>query len=100
MFVRVCLIILVVNTHTRTTRLVGAYLAGVFLSDVLAYKSNSAGFKRGKVRRLFVFIFPHTSFAIDEVEGTGIREGKSRSEPCLCDCREPPPPLPFERPFF
>ncbi len=32
------------------SRLVGAYLAGVFLSDALAYKSNSAGFKRGKVR--------------------------------------------------
>jgi len=28
---------------------VGAYLAGVVLSDALAYKSNSAGFKRGKV---------------------------------------------------
>lgn len=36
----------------RVTRLVGAYLAGVFVSDVLAYKSNSAGFKRGKVRRI------------------------------------------------
>eukprot|EP00903_Cladosiphon_okamuranus_P006704 g6543.t1 len=30
-------------------KLVGAYLAGVFLSDMLAYKSNSAGFKRGKI---------------------------------------------------
>ena len=30
-------------------RLVGAYLIGVLVSDVLAYKSNSAGFKRGKV---------------------------------------------------
>ena len=33
----------------HASRLVGAYLAGVFLSDMLAYKSNSAGFKRGKV---------------------------------------------------
>ncbi|CAM9659860.1 unnamed protein product [Pylaiella littoralis] len=30
-------------------KLVGAYLAGVLVSDVLAYKSNSAGFKRGKI---------------------------------------------------
>eukprot|EP00904_Undaria_pinnatifida_P007032 jgi/Undpi1/3459/HiC_scaffold_16.g06831.m1 len=30
-------------------KLVGAYLVGVLVSDVLAYKSNSAGFKRGKV---------------------------------------------------
>ncbi|CAM9194393.1 unnamed protein product, partial [Ectocarpus sp. 4 AP-2014] len=30
-------------------KLTGAYLLGVFFSDVVAYKSNSAGFKRGKV---------------------------------------------------
>ncbi|CAB1098743.1 unnamed protein product [Ectocarpus sp. CCAP 1310/34] len=30
-------------------KLMGAYLLGVFFSDVLAYKSNSAGFKRGKI---------------------------------------------------
>ncbi|CAM9738457.1 unnamed protein product, partial [Laminaria digitata] len=30
-------------------KLVGAYLVGVLVSDVVAYKSTSAGFKRGKV---------------------------------------------------
>ena len=31
-------------------------MAGVLVSDVLAYKSNSAGFKRGKVCHIFLAV--------------------------------------------
>lgn len=34
----------------NVNRIVGAYLVGTLVSDIIAYKSTSAGFKRGKVR--------------------------------------------------